>query len=68
MILKVRLSLPLAGIESDRASPLGRADRAGCVLQGKRRKETVGIVIADDTCEVPKVRLNRGESPHRFVS
>jgi len=30
-------------------------------VQGKRRKETVCIVLADDTCEAPKVRLNRGE-------
>ena len=27
--------------------------------QGKRRKETVCIVLAVDTCEAPKVRLNR---------
>jgi len=29
------------------------------ILKGKRRKETVCIVLADDTCEAPKVRLNR---------
>jgi hypothetical protein len=31
------------------------------ILKGKRRKETVCIVLADDTCEAAKVRLNRGE-------
>jgi len=29
------------------------------ILKGKRRKETVCIVLADDTCEAAKVRLNR---------
>ena len=29
------------------------------ILKGKRRKETVCIVLADDTCEVAKVRMNR---------
>merc|ERR1719162_653391 len=29
------------------------------ILKGKRRKETVCIVLADDTCEVAKIRMNR---------
>eukprot|EP01050_Picozoa_sp_SAG11_P012928 SAG11_NODE_1473_length_4838_cov_2.349926_1_plen_341_part_00 len=29
------------------------------ILKGKRRKETVCIVLADDTCEAAKVRMNR---------
>ena len=28
-------------------------------LQGKRRKETVCIVLADDTCDAGKIRMNK---------
>lgn len=28
-------------------------------MQGKKRKETVCIVLADDTCEEAKIRLNK---------
>jgi transitional endoplasmic reticulum ATPase len=28
-------------------------------LQGKKRKDTICIVLADDTCEEPKVRMNK---------
>jgi hypothetical protein len=29
------------------------------LLKGKKRKDTVCIVLADETCEEPKVRLNK---------
>ena len=29
------------------------------MLQGKKRKDTICIVLADDTCEEPKVRMNK---------
>ncbi|KAI3966373.1 hypothetical protein MKW92_046902 [Papaver armeniacum] len=29
------------------------------MLKGKKRKDTICIVLADDTCEEPKVRLNK---------
>ncbi|KAI3896744.1 hypothetical protein MKW98_009597 [Papaver atlanticum] len=29
------------------------------MLKGKKRKETICIVIADDTCEEPKIRMNK---------
>ncbi|KAI3910820.1 hypothetical protein MKW98_016571 [Papaver atlanticum] len=29
------------------------------LLKGKKRKDTICIVIADDTCEEPKIRLNK---------
>ena len=28
-------------------------------MQGKKRKDTVCIVLADETCEEPKIRLNK---------
>ena len=28
-------------------------------LQGKKRKDTICIVLADDTCEEPKIRMNK---------
>lgn len=28
-------------------------------LQGKKRKDTVCIVLADDTCDEPKIRMNK---------
>lgn len=33
--------------------------RIYCVLQGKKRKDTVCIVLADDTCDEPKIRMNK---------
>lgn len=27
--------------------------------QGKKRKDTICIVLADDTCEEPKIRMNK---------
>lgn len=29
------------------------------VLQGKKRKDTICIALADDTCEEPKIRINK---------
>jgi len=29
------------------------------LLKGKRRKDTVCIVLADDTCEAGKIRMNK---------
>lgn len=29
------------------------------VLQGKKRKDTVCIALADDSCEEPKIRMNK---------
>jgi len=29
------------------------------VLQGKKRKDTVCIALADDTCEEPRIRMNK---------
>ena len=61
VILKVRHAVghksPLHLPPSKRVASV--ADRPPLHLQGKRRKETVCIVLADDTCEAPKVRLNR---------
>jgi transitional endoplasmic reticulum ATPase len=28
-------------------------------VQGKKRKDTVCIVLADDTCDEPKIRMNK---------
>ncbi|KAI3971070.1 hypothetical protein MKX01_024717 [Papaver californicum] len=28
-------------------------------LRGKKRKDTICIVVADDTCEQPNIRLNK---------
>ena len=30
-----------------------------CVLQGKKRRDTICIALADDTCEEPKIRMNK---------
>jgi transitional endoplasmic reticulum ATPase len=30
-----------------------------CPPQGKKRKDTVCIVLADDTCDEPKIRMNK---------
>jgi hypothetical protein len=32
---------------------------SGVSLQGKKRKDTVCIVLADDTCDEPKIRMNK---------
>ena len=29
------------------------------LVQGKKRKDTVCIVLGDDTCEEPKIRMNK---------
>lgn len=29
------------------------------VLQGKKRKDTICIALADDTCEEPRIRMNK---------
>lgn len=29
------------------------------MIQGKKRRDTICIVLADEQCEVPKVRLNK---------
>jgi transitional endoplasmic reticulum ATPase len=29
------------------------------VLQGKKRKDTICIALAEDTCEEPKIRMNK---------
>ena len=31
----------------------------GFVLQGKKRKDTICIALADDSCEEPKIRMNK---------
>ncbi len=36
---------------------LFRADSV--IVKGKKRKETVCVVLSDDTCPVDKVRMNR---------
>lgn len=33
--------------------------RLVCAVQGKKRKDTVCIVLADDTCDEPKIRMNK---------
>lgn len=30
-----------------------------CGFQGKKRKDTVCIALADETCEEPKIRMNK---------
>jgi transitional endoplasmic reticulum ATPase len=30
-----------------------------CFIQGKKRKDTISIVVADEICEEPKVRMNK---------
>lgn len=30
-----------------------------CLIQGKKRRDTICIVLADEQCEVPKIRLNK---------
>lgn len=42
-----------------RQSDLNITNSSPSTLQGKKRKDTVCIVLADDTCEEPKIRLNR---------
>lgn len=31
----------------------------GLYFQGKKRKDTICIALADDTCEEPKIRMNK---------